>query len=570
MARVNDAPWQSPVDTQQDPHFMEDDPFVKEPLRYALTLSGRDSQGNYSRNMVCVPDEIIQFHIVPFLDVQTLCCKFMLLSSRLRNLSDQNHIWKERFFRVLPFSQHGFIRENPVFWKNCFLSAAAAVHSQQQGHATTLQKLLGQQQQLDEWTINFKDLYRTVLVEGMLSENRLLNSGNYKRDQYSHHITYYYLIDMHPSSQLSPNELRCIEQAFGQNLAPSIEFFRGRTRERGALNDHETKEFYGVYGLVIGVYFVMFQEWMSNDLRAHVLGRKVIHRTNKINHENDVYRGEASDECIDEAMVMEPSMVDETFSSSIQGTTVFTEDRYDQKKNQEVSVAIHGVWSDNKERCGLFTSENVDWNTTVFDLSTLGTKLHDVNYKRLYSVEGEVKMFSCLTAFKYWQMTTYHTTNGEYAPSRMEKREYNVTFDCDTYVRGEASLVHHNNYSTHTGPSNAPHMHYQVIGNAMDSYISFNLLNRGEHIFLAWCQFNNAKKKAFDEYHQPSKISTPEEQNRLLRGYDSNHHHHHYTSNYCQGLNPLDFKLSGIILDRDGIKGHISLEPKQLTTTHHD
>ncbi|KAG2378476.1 hypothetical protein C9374_008115 [Naegleria lovaniensis] len=691
-----------------------------------------------------LPDEIIQYHIVPYMDVKTLCSKFFLLSSYLKKLVDENHIWKERFFRVLPYSQFDFFENNPIYWKKCYHSEVTRRYfsSLSPSHQDRIYP------SLDEFSVSFKDLYRTLFIEGQLSKQRLLNSGNYKRDQYSHHITYYYLIDMFESVKLEHDQLRCIDKFFGQQVSPGVEFFRGRTREKGALHDDETREYYGVFGLVVGVYFVMFQEWMSNDLRAHVFGRKINHRmvetygpppsnphrsmnplfqqqqqqgpsslpmnemerscmtaastshSNRIHnrmrtnsrriplfastprhHHWLLYHGGADDprqdlveeddfnEMDDYLLEDEDSIMNESNTSqeaTLKSQTVVheqesqpsfaipsnvrdeevtpittttanpmstswnatssssnifpqylflnqpTEDKWDQQQKHDspVSVVIHGVWSDNKERCGLFTSENIDWSTTVFDLSTLGSKLYDINYKRLYSVENEVKMFSRMTAFKYWRMVVHysrvpehvwnqHFSNDGFSAATSHHqdvnnlhgdayghcygvREYNVTFDCDTYLRGEAALCHHQHHhgasattitdSHHDattlsqgGPSQQQQQqhtpHFQIVGNAMDSYISFNMLSRGEHVFLAWCQFDHMKHE--------SKIKTKSALRSKIIYPNNRRDSFACVEPLNVNLNVNEFKLSGIILDREGIKGHLTLEPLQMNHHHH-
>nr|CAG4716281.1 unnamed protein product [Naegleria fowleri] len=735
------------------------------------SLSGVDTPHDLTRckhtfhnsSQIPLPDEIIQYHIAPYMDVKTLCSKFFLLSSYLKKLVDENHIWKERFFRVLPYSQFDFFENNPIYWKKCYHSEVTRRYfsSLNTAHQDRIYP------SLDELSVSFKDLYRTLYVEGKLSKQRLLNSGNYKRDQYSHHITYYYLIDMFESVKLEHDKLRCIEQFFGQQVGPGVEFFRGRTREKGALHDDETREYYGVFGLVVGVYFVMFQEWMSNDLRAHVFGRKINHRmvetydlnhlqqnhhdhtnlpsshhhldhhrhnnmlhirtypstnfqsqqqhaaplwndssssgsgshscpssvtntttatsttttlnrpmrmrgsfkriplfastprhhhphwllheadrddeegdddtdflmededavmtaTNTTNNTNNMHESSSSmlsPSNHDLLMQDEDEEIQQVTSSSCPLNHVFpqylflsqpTEDKWDQQQKHDspVSVVIHGVWSDNKERCGLFTSENIDWSTTVFDLSTLGSKLYDINYKRLYSVENEVKMFSRMTAFKYWRMVVNYSLG---LPSYREEegwnlhqqnlstsssgsstgsssadgnrdamqqqsqqqhahsyavREYNVTFDCDTYLRGEAALCHHHHHDGmdphlhQGGPSQQQHApHFQIVGNAMDSYISFNMLSRGEHIFLAWCQFDHMK--------QESKIKTKSALRSKIIYPNNRRDSFACLEPPSVNLNVNEFRLSGIILDREGIKGHLTLEPLPMNHQHH-
>ncbi|KAL9655849.1 hypothetical protein ABK040_000911 [Willaertia magna] len=528
-----------------------------------------------------LPDEIIQFHIIPLLDVLSLGFSFLPLNKKYFHLADSNEIWRERFFRALPKSQHEAFKKNAVLWRYAYSSELLAqATSSSSGSSSNHAGVLSEDEMVDsgkngnnnsgigvnssgngsndviynEQAINFKELYKTLFVQGRFAGHRFLNSGNYKRDQYSHHITYFYLIDLFKnnysenssSSSLSQqntaigpsnsqqsslqqlsrfstlttnnntknnnnfnqnhnnannfllDNYKCIDMIFNQTIWPSIELFKGRTRERTALEDEESKEYYAVNGIVMGMYFVMFQEWMSNDLRAHVIGRKLVYKKNNttINNNNR--------------------------NNLIRNVNVLDDIGIDQNKKDDISVVIHGVWSDNKERCGLFTSENVDWNTTNFDLTILGTKLHDINYKRLYDLENEIKMFSKLTAFRNWQMTTftkynnnnqstslfdnyYNNNNQHNQQPFIVKNEYQVTFDCDTYMRGEAILKNStiisqsnvsssNNMNQQQQQNNQQQQgqHFQIIGNVLDNYVSFNLLNRGEHLFLAWCEFDNA------------------------------------------------------------------------------
>ena len=549
-----------------------------------LNSSSQKCTTFHSSTNQILPDEIIQYQIIPFLDVETMCCKFSLLSSHLYKLAEDNLLWRERFFNTLPSSQLEFFQNNPLYWKQCYNSKST------RNYFLSLSPTLHERiyPSLDAFSVNFKDLYRSTFVEGRLEGNRLLNSGNYKRDQFSHHITYYYLIDIAQNLKLTNEELRLVDKVFDQSVSPTIEFFRGRTREKGALNDDETREYYGVFGIVIGIYFVMYQEWMSNDLRAHVIGRKLTHRVKEVSrHGDEIQREGASvelrthDSAFDykyfynEKLTSTPKNNDDfELSKFVNGDessypqylylNQSTEDKWDQRsKSQPVSLTIHGVWSDNKERCGLFTSENIDWSTSVFDLATLGSKLHDVNYRRVYSVDNEVKIFSKLTAFKYWKMTTHIKIDATL--SNFQSTEYNVSFDCDAYVRGEAAVAIHHSQS---GPSysHQHHTHYQIVGNAVDSYFSFNLLNRGEHMFLAWCMFDDMKNESKLKSEQAirTKVITPKEAPITPEKVLSEERRKMVLSSDKCGMFPTmdQFKLSGILVDRDGVKGYVELEPR--------
>jgi len=282
---------------------------------------------------------------------------------------------------------------------------------------------------------------------------RFLNSG-------SHRIlsdVYFYTIDVDKvpferESFLNDEEKKKILEDIKRDF-PCIEFFSGRcTSMDGIISHVDDENRYHFFGISIGLYVVLFQVWHPHcDLITNVIGRKVPYKPRSNKH-------------IKKITMEEKWTLPKNYSKNMRGTC-----------GEKIDLAIHGVWSDCTDRCGMFTCENVNWRTTKLETNILQNKLLNINYKN-YDYELEKITFGVLQSTK-WELVVGDCL-------------FIVDFSSSTYnqhIQGTASTTN----------ETVECKEFQVDGNLLDCYLSFNLLAKEtpfsspSHYCTVLCEWNN-------------------------------------------------------------------------------